>query len=359
MIRATNRVFVSCVTSEHAGIRQALRKYLARADCDVKVQEDFNVAADGTLDKLDRYIRHSTAVIQILGESDGSLVPEAEVHAYLAPMKEPFCAHLPKAPSAVSFDGLSYIQWEALIALHHRVPLFIYQRADAVRREETRPEAYAMCLRGASRHPQPFDSLADLLGMLIGDLRWVLTADPADVVVTCHGEAVQHQATYAARNGLEKAIHVHEMRFVLIPPATSHVGREQKRYPPIDRGGVPPFFYIQESVATEEQCVRLAGGGSLDSLRLREVGDRLLAAASRTSGAVRLPTVREWKHAARLDLIELAAATDELCAMDGDLWIVQHLRHGGTLKCTVIPVTNRNQRLPPNLRWRLVTVGNG
>ena len=54
-----NRVFISCVSDEFekggspfAGLRSDLRRYLARAKVDVRVQEDFPQAAVDTVENL-------------------------------------------------------------------------------------------------------------------------------------------------------------------------------------------------------------------------------------------------------------------------------------------------------------------
>jgi hypothetical protein len=82
-----NRVFISCVTSEFEkstsgptpfpGLRSNLRRYLTKADCEVKVQEDFRQEGQVDLvEKLDRYVRHSAAVIHLVGDLPGAVANE-------------------------------------------------------------------------------------------------------------------------------------------------------------------------------------------------------------------------------------------------------------------------------------------
>jgi hypothetical protein len=83
MSKRLDRIFVSCVSCEFGTVRQALRVYLTRADCDVKVQEDFALSPDTTLIKLDDYIQHAAAVIHLIGAEAGSMVEADVVDDYL------------------------------------------------------------------------------------------------------------------------------------------------------------------------------------------------------------------------------------------------------------------------------------
>ena len=131
---SANRVFLSCVSAEFEkpeapfpGLRGQLRHYLTRADCEVKVQEDFRQTGDvDTVEKLAGYIRDCAAVIHLVGELPGAVADSKAVADYLA--AEPaFLANHPDLRAALGdFSDLTYTQWEAFIALHHGVPLFVY-----------------------------------------------------------------------------------------------------------------------------------------------------------------------------------------------------------------------------------------
>jgi hypothetical protein len=177
-----NRVFISCVSDEFEkpqapfpGLRGQLRHYLTRADCEVKVQEDFRQTGDlDTVEKLAGYIKQCAAVIHLVGELPGAVANQQAVAAYLA--REPtFLANHPEARAALGdCSDLTYTQWEAFLALHHGVPLFVY----ATDKGEQAQAAHLQRLRLARRYPgdKRIREPADLLGQLIGDLRYIIPA---------------------------------------------------------------------------------------------------------------------------------------------------------------------------------------
>lgn len=72
------RLFISCVSEEFGTYRQVLRRHLARADCEVKLQEEFRQTPVDTIEKLDGYIRGCAAVIHLVGEGSGAVAnPQA------------------------------------------------------------------------------------------------------------------------------------------------------------------------------------------------------------------------------------------------------------------------------------------
>jgi len=173
-----NRVFISCVSDEFerpegafVGMRSQLKHYLSRADCDVKVQEEFRQAGDvDTVAKLAAYIRTCAAVLHLVGEKPGAVAGGQAVTGYLA--GEPkFLARYPELRAALGdCTGLAYTQWEALLALHYHVPLFVYASDKADSQAE-----HLERLRGVGKHhDKRITGSADLLGQLIGDLRYLV-----------------------------------------------------------------------------------------------------------------------------------------------------------------------------------------
>src|SRR5262249_25242505 len=153
-------------------------RYLAAADCEVKVQEDFRQEGQVlTVAKLDGYIRDCAAVIHLVGAKPGATADARAVAEYLH--AEP--KFLEKDPDLCAklgdFSGLTYTQWEAFLALHHGVNLFVYDTEDAATGQKVHLER----LRSASRYPSRFADAADLLGQLIGDLRRIIPAFPRAV----------------------------------------------------------------------------------------------------------------------------------------------------------------------------------
>jgi hypothetical protein len=179
---AGNRVFISCVSDEFEkpnapfpGFRGQLRHYLTRADCEVKVQEEFRQTGDvDTVEKLADFISKCAAVIHLVGELPGAVANREAVAAYLA--KEPtFLANHPKARIATGdFSATTYTQWEAFLALHYGVPLFVYTTETGAKAQE----AHLNRLHLARRHPgdRRISGPGDLLGQLIGDLRYIIPA---------------------------------------------------------------------------------------------------------------------------------------------------------------------------------------
>ncbi len=80
----SSQLFISCVsddfekqTARFPGFRSALAGYLRRADCTVKVQEDFRQSADvNTVGKLAGYVKDCRAVVHLLGKLPGSVANE-------------------------------------------------------------------------------------------------------------------------------------------------------------------------------------------------------------------------------------------------------------------------------------------
>lgn len=75
------RLFLSAVTDEFAGYRDALRRELQRPNVTVHIQEDFIATGTETLDKLDIYIRDCDAVIHLVGDMTGAWAPEPTLQA--------------------------------------------------------------------------------------------------------------------------------------------------------------------------------------------------------------------------------------------------------------------------------------
>lgn len=130
------RIFVSCVSKEFGGYRDALRRHLASADADVKVQEDFVDGPGTLLEKLDDYIQRCQVIIHLIGKGCGVRAKPAEVRAILA--RHPRLPQaLPELQSVLSLDDcpLTYTQWEVFLAIFHRVPRYIYLAGAESRRE--------------------------------------------------------------------------------------------------------------------------------------------------------------------------------------------------------------------------------
>jgi hypothetical protein len=130
-LRAVRRIFLSLVSDEFRAYRQLLAQDLARSRVEVCTQEKFGNLGATTLYKLDAYLKGCDAVVHVVGDGLGHVPPPAAVDALLA-------QHPTLLPMLAGYTGLtrdqlgqcSYTQWEAYLALFHRVRLHIY-RPDA------------------------------------------------------------------------------------------------------------------------------------------------------------------------------------------------------------------------------------
>ena len=173
-------VFISCVSDEFEkaggpfpGLRGQLRAYLARTRCKVRVQEDFPQATVDTVQKLADEIRPCAVVIHLVGERPGAMAHAAAVAAYLKAEPGFLAQHPPLRAALGDFSGISYTQWETLIALHLGIPLLVYATDKAAAQQ-----AHLDRLQLGRRHANPIQNDTDLLGQLIGDLHDILPTVP-------------------------------------------------------------------------------------------------------------------------------------------------------------------------------------
>ena len=130
------QLFLSTVSAEFLSYRERLRHRLTRPDVEVKVQEDFIVTGDETLEMLDTYIQGCDGVVHLVGDMTGAMAKPQSVAAIATRYPElgsrfPLAEFLqPDGPS------LSYTQWEAWLALWHGKRLYIATPSDGAPRDE-------------------------------------------------------------------------------------------------------------------------------------------------------------------------------------------------------------------------------
>jgi len=178
-----NRVFVSCVSDEFEkagapfpGLRSDLRHYLTRAKCQMIVQEDFPQTAEDTVEKLAGLILDCAAVLHLVGQLSGAVAHEKAVNAFLAKVPN-FLGNHPELKSELgNFQGITYTQWEAYLALHFCIPLFVYSTEAGDQAQAT----HLKWLRLGRRYPgeKRIAAAADLLGQLIGDFHTIIASVP-------------------------------------------------------------------------------------------------------------------------------------------------------------------------------------
>ena len=156
------QLFLSTVSAEFLSYRERLRHLLTRPDVEVKVQEDFIVTGDETLEMLDTYIQGCDGVIHLVGDMTGAMAKPQSVAAIATRYPE-LASRLPLAEFLQAVGpSLSYTQWEAWLALWHGKRLYIAIPSDGAQRDEKyrcEPEQQALQLahlarlRSVSRYP--------------------------------------------------------------------------------------------------------------------------------------------------------------------------------------------------------------
>ena len=75
------QLFLSTVSAEFLSYRDRLRHLLTRPNVEVKVQEDFIVTGNETLEMLDTYIQGCDGVIHLVGDMTGAMAKPQSVAA--------------------------------------------------------------------------------------------------------------------------------------------------------------------------------------------------------------------------------------------------------------------------------------
>jgi len=132
------RLFLSIVSNEFRSYRELLTGDLHGPNLEVKVQEDFGVTGNTTLEKLDDYIRVCDAIVHLVGDATGAFPKKPGVLALLKRYPD-FLERLPALTPTIA-DGvpqLSYTQWEAYLALYHGKRIHIYRPTPDAPRDKT------------------------------------------------------------------------------------------------------------------------------------------------------------------------------------------------------------------------------
>ena len=190
----TRRIYLSAVSAEYKILRGSLDAILRRAGFDCEFQEIFPQAAADTLRKISDLLRPCRLVIHIAGHLPGSVAEPGAVRDLFhvsaenprAIAEKDFLAAYPALRAALGdFSGITYTQWESLLALHHGIPLLVYVPADALIKG-TPGATFAQRqhlerLLLASRHPEPCAGDPAFLSTIPADIyRHFGIPDPAE-----------------------------------------------------------------------------------------------------------------------------------------------------------------------------------
>jgi tetratricopeptide (TPR) repeat protein len=171
------KLFLSCVSNEFGGYRNALGRALTRPNVEVKVQEDFKSLGGDTLSKLQEYIERCDAVVHFVGEVTGSAPAPISVDALLARHPD-IKTRLPPLGAALEVRApISYTQWEAWLALYFGKDLEVVMPAPRGKRARS-PKAsdasraaqteHLARLRAVGVHPNPpFTNQDNLIARIV------------------------------------------------------------------------------------------------------------------------------------------------------------------------------------------------
>lgn len=138
----SRQIFLSAVTREFERTRVQLCAELLGPDLPWRVAEQsyFAVGGDTLLEKLDRYIRESCAVVHLVGDMAGAKAKPQEVEAFLAARPQ-FLASRPEMRASLGdCKQISYTQWEAYMAIDHGMIPFTFLPKDEY---AERPKGFA------------------------------------------------------------------------------------------------------------------------------------------------------------------------------------------------------------------------
>lgn len=132
----SQRIFLSLVSTEFRSYRELLAKDIRRTRVEVRTQENFGNHGETTLQKIDNYIQDCHAVIHVIGDGLGFVPESPAVDALLA--RHPNFLSSLGAQCGLTREvllGCSYTQWEAYLAIFHKVRLHIYRPEPSAPRE--------------------------------------------------------------------------------------------------------------------------------------------------------------------------------------------------------------------------------
>ena len=176
-------IFLSAASDEFGDLREILAPYLERAGATALIQEKFSPPHTDTLLKLSDLIAPCRAVIHFAGEQSGSCPSNKSIKllaSHLEAAGRPILKDLPELEKALMnpkiISSLTYTQWEAILAYHHDIPLFVY----ATSKGKMLQESYLNLLElgPIARYASIGGSPEDFVAKVVSDFRYVLRSSP-------------------------------------------------------------------------------------------------------------------------------------------------------------------------------------
>ena len=170
------RLFLSAASAEYKPLRGKLDATLRRSGFECEFQEIFPQTDSDTVRKLGDLIKNCGLVLHIVGHLPGSIADAQAVRDLLHHIPaDQFLASYPELRAALGdFSGITYTQWEAFLAFHYRIPLFVYAPADAFAAGKpiatfTQKDHLARLLL-ARKYAEPCDGDVEFLSKLPSDV---------------------------------------------------------------------------------------------------------------------------------------------------------------------------------------------
>lgn len=166
------RIFLSGSTADFGQTRLSLRDALARGQLHVIHQADFPQTQADTVLKLAQLIVPCGVLIHLIGRKPGSVADQSAVTEYLALADKDggfLKDHADLRAALGDFSGITYTQWEVLIALHLGITVFVY--GDATHGDPAHPQRVHLDrLVTARRYSDTFADESDLFRKVMADL---------------------------------------------------------------------------------------------------------------------------------------------------------------------------------------------
>jgi len=181
MNKDLSHIFLSGATGDFKQVRLDLDKALRRGGCKTTHQDDFPQTASDTLLKLAQLIDPCGLTVHMIGENPGSIPTPPILAQYLAiaDREGKLLANQPALRASLGdFSSITYTQWEAYIAIHLDMPLFVY--ADATQASPTHPQrAHIDRLKEMGRYSDTFHDHSQLYRLVLADLMHHFRLNPA------------------------------------------------------------------------------------------------------------------------------------------------------------------------------------
>ena len=180
------RIFLSAASAEYKPLRGKLDAILRRSGFDTELEEIFPQSHSDTVRKLGDLIQNCSLILHIVGHLPGSVAEPQAVRDLLAniPAAQLLHGHPELRAALGDFSGITYTQWEAFLALHYGIPLFVYAPADAFatgKPLDTFPQkTHLHRLLLAGRYPVPCDGDVEFLSKLPSDVYRHFVIQPPD-----------------------------------------------------------------------------------------------------------------------------------------------------------------------------------